>query len=89
MLVNLVGQHENTLGQCPFADGSGFLFGVDGTGRVGGGNEDKCLGGGGVCGFELLDGDLVVLVATGEHLDGVAACQADALGVGGPVGCGQ
>ena len=30
-----------------------------------------------------------MLVATGEHLDGVAAGQADALGVGGPVGCGQ
>ena len=89
VFVNLVGQHENTLGQCPFADGAGFLFGVDGTGRVGGGDEDKCLGGGGVCGFELLDGDLVVLVATGENLDGVATCQADAFGVGGPVGGGQ
>ena len=89
VLVDFVGQNENALGQSPFADGAGFLFGVDGTGRVGGGDEDERLGGGGVGCFELLDGDLVVLVATGEHLDGVAAGQADALGVGGPVGCGQ
>ena len=89
MLVNLIGQHENPLGQCPFADGAGFLFGVDGAGRVGGGDEDECFGGGGVGGFELFDGDLIVLVATGEYLDGVTACQADAFGVGGPVGRGQ
>ena len=80
VLVDFVGQNENALGQSPFADGAGFLFGVDGTGRVGGGDEDERLGGGGVGCFELLDGDLVVLVATGEHLDGVAAGQADALG---------
>ena len=89
VLVDFVGQHENALGKCPFANRAGLFFGVDGTGRVGGGDEDERLGCGGVCGFELLDGHLVVLVATGENLDGVTARQADAFGVGGPVGRGQ
>ena len=80
MLVDFVGQNEDALGKCPFADGAGFFFGVDGTGRVGGGDEDERLGGGGVGRFELLDGDLVVLVATGENLDRVTASQANALG---------
>ena len=89
VLVDFVGQHEDALGKRPLADGAGLFLGVDGTGRVGGGDKDERLGGGGVCGFELLDGDLVVLVATGENLDGVTASQADAFGVGGPVGCGK
>ena len=43
MLVNFVGQNENALGQSPFADGAGFLFGVDGTGRVGGETKMSAL----------------------------------------------
>ena len=43
MLVNLIGQHENPLGRCPFADGAGFLFGVDGAGRVGGETKMSAL----------------------------------------------
>lgn len=53
------------------------------------GDEDERLGCGGVGFLELLDGDLVVLVATGKNLDGVTAGQADAFGVGGPIGSRQ
>ena len=89
VFVDLVGQNEDALPQGPLADGAGFLFGVHGTGRVGGGDEDERLGGGGVGFLELLDGDLVVLVATGKNLNGVTAGQTDAFGVGGPIGSRQ
>ena len=44
---------------------------------------------GGAGGLELLDGDLVLLVGAGEHLDGHAVGQRDRLGVRRPVRRGQ
>ena len=70
--------------QGPLADGGELGGRVDGTGRVGGGAHEQGLGALGTGGLELVDRDLVVLVRAGEDLDGRAARQLDALGVGDP-----
>ena len=89
VLVDLITDHKDALGRGPFAHGLGFLGGVHRTRRVGRRAEQQRLGLLGVGGFELLRGDLVVLIRTGEDLHGIAAGQPDGLRVGGPVRGGQ
>ena len=85
VLVDLVGEHPQVVVLDPLADRPDLVGGVDGAGRVRGGDEQQHLGLVGPRGLELLDGDLVVLGLVREHRDGDAAGELDGLGVRRPV----
>ncbi len=89
VLVDLVGDDPDPLLRGPLADRSDLIGGVDGPGRVGGGDEDEQLGVGGQCFVEVGHRYAVPRVLCGGDDHRHAAGQPDRLRVGGPVGRGQ
>ena len=89
MLVDLVGDHPDAMGQRPLADGLDLGGGVHGAGRVRRRDEDEQLGARRARSLKLGDGGPVAAGLIGHDLDRDTAGQADRLRVGGPVRSGQ
>ncbi len=85
VFIDLVGDHPDTVGHCPFANRLDRLRRVDRTGRVVRADEQQHLGLVGLRCIELFDGDLEAGLSIGVDHDGHTTGERDGLGVGGPV----
>lgn len=90
VLIDLVGHNEEVLMTGDdLGDTLKLFLGVEHAGGVAGGREHDELGARGDGGFELLGGDLEVVLKLGFHEDTLALGEADELLVGDPEGGGD